>query len=137
MPRTGLLLMIHTYKLFEAFPPKHLTCNSSAQWAIFFSKDLYLQIIESIFSHRKITSNHLLQSENGKNWCTRYAVGILDLVSVDIISTCYVYENRRKLFCTLILENDAGKFRIRFDFFFDDLQVQIIESIFPKASVEN
>ncbi len=38
--------------------------------------------------------------------------------SVDIISTCYVYENRRKWFHIRTCENIAGKFGIRFFFKF-------------------
>ncbi len=34
--------------------------------------------------------------------------------SVDIISTCYVYENRRKWFRSRTCENDASKFEIWF-----------------------
>ncbi len=51
--------------------------------------------------------------------------------SIDIISTCYIYENRRKWFCSWTCENAASKFEI------DDLHLQIIENISPKASVEN
>ncbi len=62
--------------------------------------------------------------------------------SVDIISTCYVYENMRKWFHSQTCENDAGKFEILFYlfiyfYFLDDLHLQIIESISPKESVEN
>ncbi len=55
-----------------------------------------------------------------------------------IISTCYIYENR-KWFHSRTCENVAGKFEIRFYYynFFNDLNFQIIESISPKASVEN
>ncbi len=60
-------------------------------WFYFYF--LHLQINKSIFWHCKITSNHL-QSENCENrWYTRYGE---PGHSVDIISTCYVYENRRK-----------------------------------------
>ncbi len=51
--------------------------------------------------------------------------------SIDIISTCYVYENRRKWFHSWTCENAAGKFEI------DDPHLQIIESISLKSSVEN
>ncbi len=48
--------------------------------------------------------------------------------SVDIISTCYIYKNRRKCSRNFILFNFL---------FFVDLHLQIIESISSKASVEN
>ncbi len=38
--------------------------------------------------------------------------------SVDILSTCYVYENRRKWIRSQTCENIAGKFEIRFYFIF-------------------
>ncbi len=44
-----------------------------------------------------------------------------------ITSTFYVYEDRRKLFHTPNFDNTSA----------DDLHLQIIESISPKASVEN
>ncbi len=48
--------------------------------------------------------------------------------SVDIISTCYVYENRRKW-----LRSRTCNFLKNFD----DLYLHVIKSISPKASVEN
>ncbi len=101
---------------------------------------LHLQIIESIFWHRKITSNHLLQSENSEKGCTRY---ILDLVIV-LISFLHdatfmkigqndsVHELAR-----MLQASSKFNFRYLFIFYFDDLHLQIIESISPKASVEN
>ncbi len=56
-----------------------LKASAPISWFYFYF--LLLQIIESIFWHGKITSNQLLQSENGENW---YAVGVLDLVIVFI-----------------------------------------------------
>ncbi len=96
---------------------KHQPCIHPPSAVRFYFYFLHLQIIESIFWHHKITSIHLLVSENGENWCTLY-VGH----SVEIISTCYIYENRRKWFCTQTLENAANS---QFNF------------IFLKASVEN
>ncbi len=81
----------------------------------FIFNDLQLQIIENIFltSQNNFKSSSTIQK--CQNWCIRFTVGTLHLVSVDIISTCYVYENMWKLFCTLILKNAAGKFEIWFD----------------------
>ncbi len=59
--------------------------------------------------------------------------------SEDIISTCYVYENRRKWFRSPTFENVACQFEIRFFFFLiilfvvDDLHLQIIEIISPQS----
>ncbi len=64
-----ILIISHAFIL----PPPSL---QSADFYFIFN-DLHLQIIESIFWHRKISSKHLLQSENDENWCTWYAVGIL------------------------------------------------------------
>ncbi len=68
-------------------------------------------------------------------WSARkqYYLGLYFHHSVDIISTCYVYENSRKWFRSRTCKNIAGKFEILF-FYFDDLHLQIIESISPKAS---
>ncbi len=76
------------YKLIRNL--KHQPCiHPPISWFYFYF--LHLQIIESIFWHRKIISNYLLESENSENWCMQYAGH-----SVDIISTCYAYENKRK-----------------------------------------
>ncbi len=82
-----------------------------------------------------LTSQNNFTSSTIRKWMHVVYTGQLHLVihSIDIIFTCYVYENRRKWFRSRTCENAAaaGRFEI------DDLHLQIIESISSKASVEN
>ncbi len=115
-------------QIIECISPKASVENSSAQWAILYtpqSADFFYfgwspltNYWKHFLGHRKITSNHLLQSENGENWCT--------LSFQDITSTCKIYENRRILSCIWILKNATGKLGIWFNHDFISLKQTIL-----------